>query len=194
MVSYLGVNLDGNQNVEIGPVIDNNQTGSNTFRFSALSGTFTTSNPSAIQVTELSNMLVMGSGYTTATPVINQVPNIFGFSETKSNPSFELTEGVGRVALLTEEDFGSDDIYLYNVDEAKNHRISTSTFGMPIGYRTNNSALATPLSNRFPTISGNGRYVFFSSDAWGNAGLAFASSNQQPLDPGPTRDIYLRGS
>ena len=41
-------------------------------------------------------------------------------------------------------------------------------------------------------ISGNGRYVFFSSDAWGNAGLAFSSSNQLPLDYSATRDIYIR--
>ena len=124
-------------------MIDNNLTGSSKFRFSALSGTFTSSNPSAIKVNELSNMLVMGSGYTTATPVINQVPNIFGFSETKSNPSFELSEGVGRVALLSEEDTISDDIYLYYVTEGKNHRISTNSFGMPVGYLRNDSSQLT---------------------------------------------------
>ena len=83
IVDHMGDNLNGDD-VEIGPVITSNLTGSSKFTFSALSGTFTSSNPSAIKVTELSNMLVMGSGYTTATPVINQVPNIFGFSETKS--------------------------------------------------------------------------------------------------------------
>ena len=138
-------------------------------------------------------MLVMGSGYTTATPVINQVPNIFGFSETKSNPSIELTEETGRVTLLSEEDFESDDIYLYYADTGQNLRISTSSFGTPVGYRPNpSSQFTTPLSNRFPAISGNGRFVFFSSDAWGDAGLAFSSSNQLPLDEDANRDIYIR--
>ena len=67
LVDQMGDNLNGNADVEIGPVIDSNLTGSSRFTFSALSGTFTSSNPSAIQVTELSNMLVMGSGYTIAT-------------------------------------------------------------------------------------------------------------------------------
>ena len=48
------------------------------------------------------------------------------------------------------------------------------------------------LSNRFPTISGNGRYVFFSSDAWGAAGLSFSSSNQMALDESAIRDIYFK--
>jgi hypothetical protein len=192
LVEHMGNNLSGNTDVVLGPVIDNNITGSSSFRFSALSGTFSSNNLSAVKVVELSNMLVMGSGYTTATPVINQVPSIFGFSEVKSNAAFELTDGVGRVALLSEEDLESDDIYLYRVSDAQNHRISTSSFGMPVGYRTNDSSQFSPLSNRFPSISGNGRYVFFSSDAWGNAGLAFSSSNQLPMDDGSTRDIYFR--
>ena len=99
-------------------------------------------------------MLVMGSGYTTATPVINQVPNIFGFSETKVDNSAgidtEEDERVtGRVALLSQEDFESDDIYLYYVDEGQNLRISTSSFGMPVGYRTNSSQLTQPSVTAF---------------------------------------------
>jgi len=192
IVDQMGDNLNGNADVERGPVIDSNLAGSSRFTFSALSGTFSSSNPSAIQVTELSNMLVMGSGYTTATPVINQVPNIFGFSETKSNPSIEFSEETGRVALLSEEDFESDDIYLYYADKGQNLRISTSSFGTPVGYRLNPPQFTTPLSNRFPAISGNGRYVFFSSDAWGDEGLAFSSSNQLPLVDDASRDIYFR--
>jgi len=181
-----------NEDVEVGPVVDNNQTGTNRFSLAALSGQFRSSNPSAIRVVELSNMLVMGSGYTTVTPVINQVPNIYGFSETQSNPSFELDENVGRVALLSQEDTESDDIYLYSVDQSQNFRISTSSFGMPVGYLSNNPGQSTALSNRFPSISGNGRYVFFSSDAWGSSGLAFSGSNQLPVDGSAVRDIYLR--
>ena len=149
LVEHMVDNVIGNTDVELAPVIDNNVSGSNKFRFSALSGTFSSSNRSAIKVVELSNMLVMGSGYTTATPVINQVPTIFGFSEIKSNPTFQLTEGVGRVALLSEEDLESDDIYLYKVSDAQNHRISTSSFGMPVGYRNTNSSQMFSLSNRF---------------------------------------------
>ena len=67
-----------------GPLIENNQTNGSSFTFAALSGRFTTSNPSAIKIVEESNMLIMGSGYTTVTPVVNQVPSVYGFSEVKT--------------------------------------------------------------------------------------------------------------
>ena len=76
--------------------------------------------------------------------MINQVPSIFGFSETKVDNSVGIDtdddeRATGRVALLSQEDFESDDIYIYYVDEGHNYRISTSSFGMPVGYRTNSS-------------------------------------------------------
>ena len=86
-----------NLDVTKGPVIDNNQTGSSKFRFSALSGALKTSNRSAILVVEHSNMLVMGSGYTTATPVINQVPNIFGFLRPNLTPLLSLLKGLAEL-------------------------------------------------------------------------------------------------
>ena len=49
-----------------------------------------------------------------------------------------------------------------------------------------------PPSNRFPSISGNGRYIFFSSDAYGLEGLSFLDSNQKPSDNDQTRSIFVK--
>ena len=69
---------------------------SNSFTFCALSGTVEINSPGAVKISALSNMLVMGSGYTTATPVINQVPSLYGFSETLTNPSFLFGREYGK--------------------------------------------------------------------------------------------------
>ena len=45
-------------------------------------------------------------------------------------------------------------------------------------------------SNRFPVISGDGRHVYYSSDAFGRGGLAFTNTNQSPDDINSVRDIY----
>ena len=111
---YMSISASGN--VTSGPLIENNQSNGSTFTFAALSGRLSTNNPSAVRVVEESNMLIMGSGYTTVTPVVNQVPSIFGLSETKSDPEFSITSGMGRMTLLASQDIESDDIYLY--DEA----------------------------------------------------------------------------
>ena len=49
-------------------------------------------------------------------------------------------------------------------------------------------------SHRFPTISGDGRYILFSSDAGGLGGIDFNNSNQQPLPATDNnrRDIFMR--
>ena len=47
-------------------------------------------------------------------------------------------------------------------------------------------------SNRFPSISGDGRHVYFSSDASDEAGLVFDGSNQNASDNDATRDVYHR--
>ncbi len=164
-------------------------------RFSALAGRVISSNQEAVSVVPESNMLIMGSGYSVATPVVNQIPIVFGYSETLSNSKFDAEEGKGRVASLASEDLQSDDIYLFKFDEnniTTNTRISTSSFGTPVGYLLDDNFEQIALSNRFPVISGSGRYVFFSSDAWGRSGLAFSNSNQLPLDPSANRDLYFR--
>ncbi|MDB3958773.1 Ig-like domain-containing protein [Opitutales bacterium] len=177
--------------VSRGPLIENNQSNGSTFTFSALSGRFTTNNPSAIKVIEESNMLIMGSGYTTVTPVINQVPSIYGFSEIRNDPSYSINQEAGRMTLLAQRDEESDDIYLFDLSSNTNTRVSRSSFGTPAGYLTNNLAPSPP-SNRFPFISGNGRFVFFSSDSSGIEGLSFQHSNQLPTDNSPTRSLFIR--
>jgi hypothetical protein len=49
-------------------------------------------------------------------------------------------------------------------------------------------------SHRFPSLSGDGRYIFFSSDAGGQGGLIFGNSNQIsiPATDNNRRDIFLR--
>ena len=177
--------------VSRGPLIENNQSNGSTFTFSALSGRFTTNNPSAIKVIEESNMLIMGSGYTTVTPVINQVPSIYGFSEIRNDPSYSINQEAGRMTLLAQRDEESDDIYLFDLSSNTNTRVSRSSFGTPAGYLNNNIAPSPP-SNRFPFISGNGRFVFFSSDSSGIEGLSFQHSNQLPTDNSPTRSLFVR--
>jgi len=186
------MSLSSTGSITDGPLIENNQTNGNSFTFAGLSGRFSTNNPSAIQVVEESNMLIMGSGYTTVTPVVNQVPSIFGFSETKSDPEFSLTAGSGRMSLLASEDDESDDIYLYDEGTQSNSRVSVSSFGTPSNYLPSDPNAPSPPSSRFPAISGDGRYVIFSSDVWGIGGLSFDRSNQEPLVSAPTRNIYLR--
>ena len=172
---YMSISTTGN--VTSGPLIENNQTNGSTFTFAALSGRFSTNNPSVVSVLEESNMLIMGSGYTTATPVINQVPSIFGFSEVLSNPSFTLSEGAGRMTLLAQRDQESDDIYLYDQATNTNTRVSTSSFGTPAAYLSNASLSppSNPLSintSCLPTTMKRRWQVcifqmLFSGDTWG---------------------------
>ena len=51
-----------------------------------------------------------------------------------------------------------------------------------------------PLQAVAPVISGNGRYIAFSSDVYGVGGLVFDRSNQDPLltNQSPSRNLYLR--
>ena len=194
IITAIGNSLDLNSSrteVSEGPVYELS-TSDASFTFSALSGRFSTNNPQAVKVIEHSNMLINGSGYSRSTPIINQVPSIYGFSEIDGYPEIEVQEGVGRSTLLSQPDIYSDDIYLYDVATSENHRISTSSFGTPAGYLAN--PIPAPPSSRFPQISGNGRYIAFSSDVYGVGGLAFGGSNQIPLinAQNPARNIYLK--
>ncbi len=191
----------GNDDLHKGVIVDEQHGGGSSFKITSLSGKFETSNQLGVKVTPISNMLIMGSGYTKATPVLNQVPVIYGFSEV-STSNMSLESGKGRATSISEPDTETDDIYLCNISKNGsavsiiNERISVSTFGTPVRYLNNleNSTDSVPSlpSNRFPVISGNGRYVFFSSDSSGREGLAFDASNQYPLDSNPSRDLYFR--
>ena len=80
----IDLTLDVNTSLGVGdypstPIIDDNITGESTFTFAALSGRFDSNKISAIKALARSNISVSGSGYTTATPVINQVPAVPGF-------------------------------------------------------------------------------------------------------------------
>ena len=97
----------------------------------------------------------------------------------------------GRKGINTLVDDETDDIYLFEEIASgiyKKERVSRSSSGQPsIAQAT---ALSAIPSNRFPAISGNGRHIYFSSDAGGMSGLVFDGSNQQPLDVNNGRDIY----
>jgi hypothetical protein len=84
----------------------------------------------------------------------------------------------------------TDDIYLFDSVTGTNQRVSLSTFGFPANYL--NSGITSMPSNRFPSISGNGRYVLFSTDASGTGSLVFNGSNQLPADTNNNREIILR--
>ena len=155
---------------------------------SALRGRATSGNPSSLTATMQSNMLVGGTGFTRATPIIAPDPVIFGFSEINTNISSGMMSN-GRPALLVNKDQVTDDIYLYDHSKSLNERITTSKFGLPVNYRTN--ATTTMPSNRFPSITGNGRFISYSSDVQGAGGLLFGATNQNPADTNGFRDIYV---
>jgi len=172
-----------------GPQIENNSSGGTSFTFSALTGKFTINNPSSILITPKSNMLFSGFGFTRATPVIAPSPSIFGFSEVLTAGNID-SAGNNRPSLTIPTDNETDDIYLFDLDTNESERVSLSSFGFPVNYIP--STASTMPSNRFPIISGDGRHIFFSSDAEGEAGLAFTTSNQNSLDGNSVRDIYHR--
>ena len=170
-----------------GPLFDNNQTGGTSFRLSALNGAVSSNNLSALKVSHLSNMVIAGSGFTRATPQILPAPVIHGFSEIATNAEL-LPTGNGRPTLQFIHENITDDIYLYEHNTSRNQRVSVSGFGYPTNYLANTNMS----SHRFPTISSDGRYVFFSSDAGGEGGIIFNSSNQDFNPDNNRRDIFLR--
>ena len=60
-----------------------------------------------------------------------------------------------------------------------------------MNYLSSSSNQPISLSNRFPSISGNGRHVLYSSDAEDSWGLIFDGSNQSSADDNGLRDIYV---
>ncbi|MEC8243866.1 MAG: hypothetical protein VX038_03390 [Verrucomicrobiota bacterium] len=184
--------LNNSSTIYDGPIVEGNATGGTTFTLRALSGKVAIDNSSSIQVNTRSNMLFSGSGFTRATPYIAPPPTIHGFSEISSQTTVESSND-GRQVYSAQTDLITDDIYLHNSDTGTNERVSTSTFGFPANY-LNSGATSTP-SNRFPSISGNGRQVFFSSDAQnnlnGSGGLVFDGTNQNQMQKN-NRDIYFK--
>jgi hypothetical protein len=172
-----------------GPQVEGNANGGTTFTLRALSGKIIIDNSTSIQVTAHSNMLFGGSGFTRATPYITPPPTIHGFSEISSDTSV-VSSTDGRQVYAAQTDFLTDDIYLYNNFTGTNERVSTSTFGFPANYLSSGSS-STP-SNRFPSISGNGRQVLFSSDASGSGSLSFVNGTNQSPQTKSGRDIYIR--
>ncbi|MEC7542523.1 MAG: Ig-like domain-containing protein, partial [Verrucomicrobiota bacterium] len=170
-----------------GPQIDDNSSGGTSFVLSGLSGTFTTNNPTSVSIAAQSNLLFSGSGFTRATPVIAPPPVIHGFSEILSSTS-TTAAGNSRELESVQIDETTDDIYIYDALTQRNERVSRSTFGFPVNFLP--SSPSSMPSNRFPSISGDARHIFFSSDAAADGGLAFSTSNQSPLDQNNVRDIY----
>ena len=170
------------------PQITNLNAGSNGFTLMALSGSVTTDNPTALAVRHLSNMLVQGSGFTRATPQISPSPTIFGYSDINASlPT--IASPNGRPLFHFQRDNLTDDIYLYDSATASNRRVSVTKFGFP----TNYLGQANMSSHRYPSLSGDGRFIFFSSDAGGLGGLIFDNSNQVPVPANDNgiRDIFL---
>ena len=172
-----------------GPQIDDNLTNGFSFTLKALSGRVNSNNPSALGVVQRTNMLIQGSGFSRATAQVLPSPVIHGFSEMAAGQNTSTATN-GRPVVQYQDDFLTDDIYLYHHGLGHNQRISVNKFGFP----TNYLGTANMPSHRFPTISGDGRYILFSSDAGGLGGIVFNNSNQQPLPAtdNDRRDIFIR--
>jgi len=173
-------------NLSEGILIENNEPGGTTFTLRGLNASAESTNPSSLQISYRSNMLVEGSGYTRATPFISPAPVVVGFSEVQTGTP-TLTAPNGRPIFDSREDQLTDDIYFYDHMSTRNQRASVSKFGLPTNYIT---PLASHPSHRFPSLSGDGRFLFFSSDASGTGGLIFGQSNQFPEDMVVDRSIY----
>ncbi|MFL2913993.1 MAG: hypothetical protein ACJZ64_05070 [Opitutales bacterium] len=171
----------------MGPLIDGNATGGSKFTFSALSGRASTTNQAAISISPRTNMIFSGAGFTRATPSIAPPSVIYGFSEVLSGTTTVVSAG-GRRLFDVQRDSSSDDIYLFDSNASRNERVSRSTFGFPVNYLP--SSIVSMPSNRFPSLSPDGRKVYFSSDATGRGGLAFSTNNQNPSDQNNVRDVY----
>ena len=98
-------------------------------------------------------MLIQGSGFSRATAQVLPSPVIHGFSEMAAGQNTSTATN-GRPVVQYQDDFLTDDIYLYHHGLGHNQRISVNKFGFP----TNYLATANMPSHRFPTISGDGLY------------------------------------
>ena len=90
-------------------------------------------------------MLINGSAFTRATPLILPEPVIHGFSEIVTNGVPNITSN-GRPTLHSTQETLTDDIYYYDYNSSTNRRISVSNFGFPTNYLDNSNMP----SHRFP--------------------------------------------
>jgi hypothetical protein len=85
-----------------------------------------------------------------------------------------------------------------NFDLADNRltkRVSVNIFGYPtviFGSEPTGVEANTSANSSSPAISGNGRFVIFSSDSEGSGGLVFGQNNRTPLDNTKFRDVYVQ--
>ena len=169
-----------------GPQTDYN-VGESSLIFKALSGKVISETSSALTATPITNMLIQGTGFSRATVQIAPVPVIYGYSEVSSAPILTIDPN-GRKISQFQDDLLTDDIYVYDEEIKKNYRISLTKFGYPANY-----LVSTRMpSNRFPSLSSDGRHIFYSSDADGAGGLIFGNSNQISEDNNQNRDIFYR--
>lgn len=187
IIDKINANWNNPATISMGPQISDNFDLGNSFTLKSISGKMSVNNITSIQIKRGSNMLFGGSGFTRATPTISPAPAIFGFSEVLAGTNTEISDS-GRPLYEVVEDRFTDDVYLFDAGNGTNTRVSRSKFGFPANYLAESNT--TLPSNRFPSLSGNGRFVYFSSDADGNGSLVFGISNQLPDDENQVRDIY----
>jgi Tol biopolymer transport system component len=114
--------------------------------------------------------------------------------------SGQVAQGLKNGDLLRPQLGAYSDIYVHDrrksgagsFDRSGNvatELLSVSTFG------DNTGALLSVQSsgnNQMPSISADGQFIAFSSDAENTAGLSFGASNLVPLDSNGHRDVFLR--
>ena len=101
-----------------GPQIDDNLTNDFSFTLKALSGRVNSNNPSALGVVQRTNMLIQGSGFSRATAQVLPYPVIHGFSEMEAGQN-TFTATNGRPVVQYQDDFLTDDIYLFDQTSLK---------------------------------------------------------------------------
>ncbi len=80
-------------------------------------------------------------------------------------------------------------------DNRLTKRVSVNIFGYPtviFGTQPGGVEAITSANSSSPAISGNGRFVIFSSDSEGSGGLVFGQNNRTPLDNTKFRDVYVQ--
>ncbi len=131
-------------------------------------------------------------------PSIDQSGNTVAYKSTMGSldvfdRTFTDTNGLFRGELLRVLYNASGNIYVAERDPLtgitrKSTRVSVSRFG----YRTTGLLnVPSTAASHSPSISGNGRYVTFSSDSNNRGGLIFGRTNLLPEDTNEVRDIFV---